>query len=123
VPRIAFVDDDADLRETIASYLELRGFDVSTHESTEETLRDHDNRPFDIVVTDLSLRGASGGAELARMLRARNHPPILVAMSGSAEAMQRHADTFDATVLKPVTLEPFIRQLHSLIARTAGSPG
>jgi DNA-binding NtrC family response regulator len=76
--RILLVDDDAILCETLAVGLRKRGFEVSPQTSAAAGLQALDAGDFDVVVTDLNMRGM-GGIELCEHVVA-NRPdlPVMV---------------------------------------------
>ena len=66
-PTVLVVDDEEDLREAMRRMLERRGFATLTAADpveAEALCRDH-GRVIDLLLTDLTLPGATGG-ELAR---------------------------------------------------------
>ncbi len=76
--RVLVVDDDADLRRTLARLLVSRGFEASTVGSGAEALALLASRPVDVVVMDMRLPGATG-LEVLPVLR-REHPEVEVIM-------------------------------------------
>jgi CheY-like chemotaxis protein len=67
--RILYVEDNAELRETIGMLMEGPGQTVTSCASAEEALALDAPAPYDVLVTDVSLPGMSG-TELARKLLA-----------------------------------------------------
>jgi CheY-like chemotaxis protein len=65
--RILYVEDNHDLRETIGMLIEADGREVVSCATGEEALAADRRRPFDVLVTDVSLPGMSG-TDLARAL-------------------------------------------------------
>lgn len=76
--RILLVDDDPALSETLALGLRKRGFDVAPLTSAAEAMQALDREDFDVLVTDLNMRGI-GGIELCeRVVANRPDLPVLV---------------------------------------------
>jgi two-component system response regulator HydG len=76
--RILLVDDDATLADTLAIGLRKRGFHVATGTSAGEAMQALDREDFDVVVTDLNMRGM-GGLELCeRVVANRPDVPVVV---------------------------------------------
>jgi two-component system response regulator HydG len=76
--RILLVDDDATLADTLALGLRKRGFDVATRTSAAEAMQALEGEDFDVVVTDLNMRGM-GGLELCeRVVANRPDVPVVV---------------------------------------------
>ena len=67
---VLFVEDHTDLREQIGWLLEEEGLDVVACASGEEAEIEFQKRPFDVVLTDVSLPQMTG-VELARRLLAQ----------------------------------------------------
>jgi EAL domain-containing protein (putative c-di-GMP-specific phosphodiesterase class I) len=67
-PRVLLVDDERLLRAAFARNLRLSGFDVATASDGGEALRVFRARPFDVVVSDLSMPGLDG-VQLLRAIR------------------------------------------------------
>ncbi|SDM28904.1 Response regulator receiver domain-containing protein [Oryzisolibacter propanilivorax] len=82
--RILYVEDNPELRDTIAMLMEGPGRSVVACASAEQAL-EHDARgePFDLVVTDVSLPGMSG-TELCRSLLQDDAERRVVLCSGYA---------------------------------------
>src|SRR6266700_6455280 len=76
--RILIVDDEAEIRESLQTLLELEGYEVETAANGEEGLSKLGDQPFDLVLLDLALPGRSG-IELLPEIRALD-PQISVIM-------------------------------------------
>jgi len=57
---VLIVDDEAEIRESLQTLLEMEGFDVETSVTGEEGLAQMAERPFDLVLLDLTLPGRNG---------------------------------------------------------------
>jgi DNA-binding NtrC family response regulator len=106
-PRVLLVDDDAPLCETLALGLRKRGFDVAARTSAQDALQALHAGDFDVVVTDLNMRGI-GGIELCeRIVANRPDVPVLVltafgSMDSAVAAIRAGAYDF---INKPVELD------------------
>lgn len=78
---ILYVEDNEDLRDSVAMALEGPGREVASCATGEEALALAQGRGFDVVITDVSLPGISG-MELARTLALRRPEQRLVLCSG-----------------------------------------
>jgi DNA-binding NtrC family response regulator len=76
--RVLIIEDDANMRDMLAVSLKRRDFEVVAKESAITGLAALATGPFDIVVTDINMRGTDG-IELCRTL-ASSHPnlPVIV---------------------------------------------
>ena len=68
--RVLYVEDNQQLRESIASLLQCEGRQVVTCISAEEALDLDTQDPFDLVITDVTLPGMSGLEMSSQMLAA-----------------------------------------------------
>src|SRR4051812_3639222 len=115
--RVLVVDDDALLRETLQLGLAKRGYAAQACQDPDAALAALRSEDFDVIVTDLSMRGATG-IELCRTLAEsqRDLPVIVLTAFGSYEtavaAMRAGAHDF---ISKPVQLDV----LAMAIARAA----
>ncbi len=78
--RILILDDEADIRLVVKQALESHGFEVYGAKTGEEAIsvykRAHDfDKPFDLLLLDLQIRGGLGGVETLKALREK-HPKI-----------------------------------------------
>jgi two-component system cell cycle response regulator len=77
--RVLVVDDDRLIREMTRDALVQEGFRVATAASGREALsRLGDEGPFDLVITDLSMREMDGLELLERVKRASPHTEVIV---------------------------------------------
>jgi len=77
-PRVLVVDDDRTLCEALAEGLGSRGFEVAWRTSADEALPLATSEDFDVVLTDLNMRG-TGGLELCqRIVASRPDLPVLL---------------------------------------------
>lgn len=79
--RILYVEDNQELRETIAMLMEGEGRSITTCETGEAALQLDAGEPYDVLVTDVSLPGISG-TELARTVLAQDPARWVVLCSG-----------------------------------------
>ena len=78
--RIVVVDDEAALRDTCASVLQLDGYDVTVCERGQEALDLLRRRAFDIVLIDLHMSSVDGLA-LLRAALATSHDSVVIVMT------------------------------------------
>ena len=122
VPHIVTVDDEADIRESIADYLTMRGFRVSQAESGQALRRlIARGEPVDLVLLDIRMPGEDGLA-LARWLR--EHARIgVIMLTASGETIDRVAGLevgADDYIAKPFDLREVLARVRSVLRRTAG---
>ena len=124
--RVLVMDDEASVRAVARAMLARLGYEVLSAANGDEAValyRDarRDGRPIDVVVMDLTVPGAMGGAEALRHLRAIDPGVRAVVSSGYSNdpVIARHREYgFVGLVTKPYTLEDLARA----VADAAGAP-
>lgn len=112
--RVLVVDDDASIRELLATALEDDGYEVVPARNGEDALNVCARWRPDVIVLDLMMPIMDGWT-FAKRLRERDHIPIVV-LSASND-LERHGKTVGATdvIGKPFDLD----QLLPKVARAA----
>jgi DNA-binding NtrC family response regulator len=116
---VLIIDDEAAIRESLETLLELEGYGVASAASGEEGLARIGERSFDLVLLDLALPDRNGMDLLAEI---RIHDPglsiIMVTAYGTVEnavrAMQAGAANF---VQKPWDNEKLLADVRAAVAR------
>jgi DNA-binding response OmpR family regulator len=80
--RVLVIDDDRDLSESVAEFLEARGHKVSLAVSGEEGLALLDHQTFDFILIDIEMPEKSGVDTFLEM-RKRGHDVPIALMTGS----------------------------------------
>ena len=115
--RVLVVDDNVDAAQTLATILELDGYDVRVAYNGGEGLRIAAQWPLDAGVLDIGIPDING-YELCRRLRAgAERPLLLIACTGwgQHEDMQRAREAgFDHHLIKPIDPEAVLRLLRAL---------
>ncbi|MGH7418604.1 MAG: response regulator [Candidatus Rokuibacteriota bacterium] len=120
--RILVVDDDEALREVLTVALAYDGHDVDGASDGTEALALLEQRPYDLVLSDLRMPRVDGPS-LYEMLRTRHHFPVrfatklprVIFMTGNAA---EHAEFLRGTT-DPILEKPFplrvVRQMVSVL--------
>src|ERR1700751_4660535 len=114
---VLITDDEPEIRESLQTLLELEGFEIETAASGEDGLAQMADRPFDLVLLDLTLPGRNGREILAET---RSHdarlPVIMITAYGTVEnavrAMQSGAANF---VQKPWDNEKLLADVRAAV--------
>src|SRR5215831_1837670 len=116
---VLIVDDEAEIRESLETLLELEGYEAETAASGEEGLTKLGEHPFDLVLLDLALPDRNG-IDLLPEIRAFD-PQISVIMitaygtvEDAVRAMQSGATNF---LQKPWDNEKLLADVRAAIAR------
>lgn len=116
---ILIIDDEAAIRESLETLLELDGYSIAAAESAEEGLARIAERPFDLVLLDLALPDRSG-MDVLREIHERD-PQLAVIMitaygtvENAVQAMQNGAANF---IQKPWDNEKLLADVRIAVAR------
>ncbi len=119
-PTILLVDDEFQVLEMLREWLEDQDYRVSTAETAEDALKlFYELRPT-LSIVDLRMPGMNG-FQLIRRIRELSEAPVMVLSALSEDADQvRGLDVgADEYVIKPVSREPFLARVRSLLRRAA----
>jgi DNA-binding NtrC family response regulator len=116
---VLIIDDEAGIRESLQTLLELDGYEVESAAAGDEGLARIGERSFDLVLLDLALPDRNGIELLAEM---RSHdsstPVIIITAYGTVEnavsAMQAGAVNF---IQKPWDNEKLLADVRAAVAR------
>ncbi|MBS2027465.1 MAG: response regulator [Deltaproteobacteria bacterium] len=114
---ILYVEDEPDIRETLAEILQLHDYEVVSVESSEAAMAELRRGGFDLLLTDYNLPGQSGGwlIEEGQQLGLLQGTAVLVV---TAHPTPRMAP--DVVVMrKPLDIDHFLRQVHELLEPAA----
>lgn len=115
--RILVVDDEPNIRDTVAFTLRREGFDVVLAESGTEALDRMDQRP-DVVVLDIMLPGLDG-LEVCRRIRQTSSVPIIL-LSARGEEIDRVVGLeigADDYLTKPFAMRELVARIRAMIRR------
>jgi CheY-like chemotaxis protein len=124
--RILVVDDDAvqlDLRKRL---LEIAGYQVETALGAQQTERQLENAPTDLVILDLRFPNALGepdaqeGLALIRRIRALGCRVPVIVLSGWPEDLYGEPEErlVSRILIKPVNSREFLDTIRGLLAAT-----
>jgi DNA-binding NtrC family response regulator len=76
--KVAIVDDEADMRQSVSQWLALSGFDTETYASAEEALKGIGPDFSGVVVSDIKMPGMDGMAFLKRLMGMDSGLPVIL---------------------------------------------
>jgi len=115
---VLIVDDEFGLADITADLLTDRGYDVAIAINGKLGLQSLEQRPADIVLTDLMMP-IMDGPELIRRVRANSalaKIPIVL-MTALPEAIPQGGGQHDAVLVKPYKIVELLSLIESLIER------
>jgi DNA-binding response OmpR family regulator len=115
--RILVIDDDENVRNVIAEYLNADGHDVDAADGPAAGLRKIKAGHYDVIITDRAMPEMSGDQLALRAKRMAPHVPILM-VTGFGEFMNINGERpegVEEVIPKPVTMDA----LREAIARVS----
>src|SRR5213082_542360 len=116
---VLIIDDEAAIRESLETLLELEGYAVESASSGEEGMARLGDRSFDLVLLDLALPDRNGIDLLAEIHAHAPHLSVLMltaygTVENAVRAMQAGASNF---VQKPWDNEKLLADVRAAVAR------
>lgn len=120
--RVLLVDDDVELAEMLAEYLEQEGFGVAAVHDGESGVAEALGGGYSIVVLDVMMPRMNG-IEALRRIRAHSRIPVLMLTAKGDDidrivGLELGADDY---VPKPCTPRELTARLRAILRRTAGA--
>lgn len=119
---ILVVDDEPEMCEAIAEYLQLRGFRVSVASNGEAMKATLASDPADLILLDLALPG-DDGIELTRQLKSSSQIRIIIVSAhGDSEDRVLGLETgADDYIVKPFNFRELLARINSVLRRSSGT--
>src|SRR5882724_8089824 len=116
---LLIIDDEAEIRESLQTLLEMEGYDVETAATGQQGLNRIGDRPFDLVLLDLALPDKNGLNVLAELHERDSQLPVIVitaygTVENAVRAMQSGAANF---IQKPWDNEKLLADVRAAVAR------
>lgn len=118
-PRVLVVDDEKFIRDILADFLGMEGYEVRTAEDGVNALHEMQRHPYDVVISDLKMP-KMGGIELLDEISKRSPNVLTVIMTGfgtvetAIDAMKRGAYDY---VLKPFKVEEVVHIIQRALEK------
>ena len=108
--RVLVAEDDAAMREIIATVLGERGYQITLARSGSELSRllseSNQVRPFDLIVTDVQMPGISGLDVIDQIRKLGNTTPVVIVTAFPQDDVRKRARGLEVRLLaKPFELE------------------
>lgn len=111
---ILFVEDQANIRAVLSTFLEMLGYTVIQVENGQEGLDALQTAKVDLVITDINMPVMDGNEFIAR-LATQPHPPPVVALSGDSWEVV-DSPVINTIVSKPVSIHTLKKVVQDLLA-------
>jgi two-component system OmpR family response regulator len=121
--RLLVVDDDAALRETLADFFEMEGYEVLQAGNVGEARRLWSEGHPDLLLLDINMPGGDG-LTFAAELRGKSLTPIII-LSGKGAMVDRVVGLevgADDYLAKPFELRELLARVRAVLRRVAPQP-
>lgn len=117
--KLLIVEDNADYRELLISFLENEGYEVTAVNDGEAAVVSANNTAFDLIILDLMLPGMDG-YEVCRKIRERSEVPIimLTALDSEINQMKGYGLHIDDYITKPISMPLLMHKVKAVLRRT-----
>ncbi len=116
--RILLMDDDKEIREVVVNILESFGCIVKTARNGEEAIDLYKKHIFDVVITDLTVRGGMGGEQAVKKLLEIDPNAKVIISSGyfSGPIMSNYKEYgFVGIIHKPFNIQSLQEELSRIL--------
>ncbi len=122
-PHVLVIDDDREIRDLLARFLEKQQIRVTAVRDGKEARRAWSNGHYQLVVLDLMLPGESG-LDLARWLRGQSDVPIvmLTAMGEETDRIIGLELGADDYLSKPFNPRELLARIRAVLRRAGDTP-
>lgn len=113
IPRILFVDDDAELRAIVREQLTASGYEVDEAEDGTVAIEKMQHGGYRVVLLDITMPGASG-LDVLKVIKARNPECRVIMLTGvvglsvAIESLKMGADDY---ITKPYNLDYLLNSI------------
>ncbi|RWP63983.1 MAG: response regulator transcription factor [Mesorhizobium sp.] len=116
--RIVVVEDEPDLRDAVAEYLDASGYDVATAESASAARTLLETQSFHLAILDIAMPGEDG-LSLGRWMRSKTPIGIIYATAAGTAldrivGLELGADDY---IVKPYELREVLARVRSVLRR------
>lgn len=120
---VAIVDDEEHLREAVAEYLDLQGFEVMTFRNAQAFREESPGKTIDVAILDIAMPGEDG-LSLARFIRRSGSTGIIMATAAGRPidrivGLEIGADDY---LVKPYELRELLARIKSVLRRVKAAP-
>ena len=111
------IDDDQEVRKTLASILQDENYLVETAENGKKAIRMCEKTPFDVALIDIQLPDIKG-TELLRILKEKQPKMVRIIITGhpsiesAAKSVNEKADGY---IMKPFVIPELLEMIKKLL--------
>jgi CheY-like chemotaxis protein len=124
--KILVIDDEENIRRSASEVLKRLGYEVRVARDHSEGIElyeeaEKENKPFDVVIMDLTIRGGMGGKEAIKKFKKVDRNVKAIASSGYSDdrVMSNFKEYgFSGFVAKPYTINDLSTAIHQVLKGT-----
>ena len=117
--KVAIVDEEADMRQSVSQWLALSGFDTETYASAEDALKTIGPDCPGVVVSDIRMPGMDGMAFLKRLMGHDSGLPVIMITGHGDVPMAVEAMRLGAMIFME---KPFSPDRMTELTKSAAQP-
>jgi DNA-binding NtrC family response regulator len=119
--RILIADDEQIIRESLAYVLRKEGYQVEEASNGMEAFRRHEEKPFDLIITDIEMPEMRGIELLERVTQRtpQTHVMIVTAFASIETAIQALRKGAYDYILKPIEFDDLLHRVKKLMDHRA----
>ncbi|MHB1937756.1 MAG: response regulator [Acidobacteriaceae bacterium] len=117
--RLLCVDDEENIRATLAIILEKHGFQVTTAASVVEALQKITSQKFDVLLSDLNIGNPGDGLTVVSAMRRTQPEAVTMILTGypafetALEAIRQQVDDY---IVKPANIPALVNAIETKLA-------
>ncbi|WP_200763702.1 response regulator transcription factor [Nitrosophilus alvini] len=117
-PKILLLEDDINLSETVAEYLEDEGYEVDTAYNSDEAEEKAYEKNYDIFLLDVMVPGINGFELLKKLRKEDDTPAIFITSLNSIDDLSKGFESgCDDYIKKPFALKELKLRIDTLLKR------
>lgn len=117
--KLLIVEDNADYRELLISFLENEGYEVTAVSDGGSAVTTANDTVFDLIILDIMLLGIDG-YEVCRRIREKSDVPVimLTALDSEIHQMKGYGLHIDDYITKPISMPLLMHKVEAVLRRT-----
>lgn len=116
VPRVLYIDDEADLLDLAASFFEDEGLPIETCTDFQQALTLIRSKEFDLIITDAKMPSGSGYDLISIVKKEERFKGKFILVTGNIETIGEQKNEFDLVIYKPLRFEELVASVKNLLS-------
>lgn len=121
---ILLIEDEVELAEQLAEYLDFKGYRVLQSRTSIDAINKCMNQRFDCILTDINLEKGTGDTVILNVKQSFGNPnystPIIVISSAlNPGLLERVKNFIDWAFVKPYSIEALLNKMQEVMKKPA----